>query len=49
MRPHWEEFANALKQFDPAFGVLPDGYETYFNLVNIQLEDSVVVMEVSLD
>jgi hypothetical protein len=35
--PHWEEFAKALKQFTPAFGVLPDGCETYFILENIQL------------
>jgi hypothetical protein len=37
MRPHWEEFAKALKQFTPAFGVLPDGCETFFSLNNIQL------------
>ena len=41
MRPHWEEFAKALKQFTPAFGVLPDGCETYFILENIQLADIV--------
>ena len=37
MRPYWKEFANALTQFTPAFGVLPDSCETYFNLDNIQL------------
>ncbi len=42
MRPHWEEFANALKQFKPAFGMLPDGCETYFTLENIQLPGNVI-------
>ncbi len=37
MYSHWVEFANALTQFTPAFGVLPDGCETYFTLENIQL------------
>ena len=37
MRPHWREFSNALKQFTPAFGMLPDGCESYFILENIQL------------
>jgi hypothetical protein len=36
-RPHWKEFADALKQFTPAFGVLPDDGETYFTLENVQL------------
>jgi BMFP domain-containing protein YqiC len=38
MRPHWCEFVMSLKQFTPAFGVLPDGCETYFTLENIQLD-----------
>ena len=37
MIPHWAEFAMALMQFDPAFGVLPDGCETYFTIENVQL------------
>ncbi len=37
MGPHWVEFADALKQFTPSFGVLPDDCETYFALENIQL------------
>ncbi|KAL7451930.1 hypothetical protein ACHAWC_003684 [Mediolabrus comicus] len=41
MSPHWEEFAKALKQFTPAFGVLPDDCETYFALENIQLPGNV--------
>ncbi|KAL7457968.1 hypothetical protein ACHAWC_009979, partial [Mediolabrus comicus] len=41
IRPHWEEFTDALKQFTPAFGVLPGGCETYFMLENIQLDRSV--------
>jgi hypothetical protein len=35
--PHWREFAAALKQFTPAFGVLPNGCESFFRLVNVQL------------
>ncbi|KAL7457963.1 hypothetical protein ACHAWC_009974 [Mediolabrus comicus] len=38
MRLHWKEFAYALTQFTPAFGVLPDNCETYFTLENIQLD-----------
>jgi hypothetical protein len=41
MRPHWREFADALKQFTPAFGVLPDGFETFFALQDIQLPGNV--------
>jgi hypothetical protein len=41
MHQHWAEFARALKQFTPAFGVLPDGCETYFNLENVQLTGNV--------
>ncbi|KAL7450641.1 hypothetical protein ACHAWC_002523 [Mediolabrus comicus] len=41
MRPHWREFADALKQFTPAFGVLPDGCETYFTLQYVQLAGNV--------
>ena len=37
MSPHWAEFAMALMQFEPAFGVLPDGCETYFIIENVQL------------
>ena len=38
MSTHWAEFADALAQFTPAFGVLPDDCETYFTLGNIQLD-----------
>jgi hypothetical protein len=41
MFPHWREFAGALKQFTPAFGVIPDGCETFFTLENIQLPGGV--------
>jgi hypothetical protein len=41
MRPHWREFADAIKQFGPVFGMLPDGCETYFTLDNIQLASGV--------
>jgi hypothetical protein len=41
MCPHWEEFADALKQFTPVFGVLPDGCETYFSLQYVQLTGGV--------
>ena len=41
MRLHWIEFTDALKQSTPAFGVLSDGCETYFNLDNIQLPGNV--------
>src|SRR6056300_2089301 len=41
MRPHWREFVDALKQFTPAFGVVPDGCETFFTLENVQLPGNV--------
>ncbi len=41
MLPHWIEFTNAIKQFTPAFGVLPDGCETYFTLQYVQLAGGV--------
>jgi hypothetical protein len=41
MRPHWKEFANALTQFTPAFGVLPDNCQTYFTLDGVQLPGGV--------
>ncbi len=41
MIPHWREFAGALKQFTPAFGILPDGSESIFTLENIQLPGDV--------
>jgi hypothetical protein len=44
MDPHWREFADALKQFTPAFGVIPDGFETFFILENIQLAGNVPVL-----
>ncbi len=44
IRLHWIEFAKALEQFTPAFGVLPDGSETYFTLENIQLAGDVPVL-----
>ena len=37
MSQHWEEFAMALEQFTPAFGMLPDGSESIFSLHDIQL------------
>ncbi len=41
MRPHWREFVDALKQFTPVFSVLPDGCESFFNLLNVQLPGNV--------
>jgi hypothetical protein len=41
MHPYWVEFTMALKQFTPAFGVLPSYFESYFNLENIQLTGNV--------
>ncbi len=41
MSPHWEEFISALKQLTPVFGVLPDGCESFFNLVNVQVPGEV--------
>ena len=32
MLPHWRAFISALKQLNPAFGVVPDGCETFFTL-----------------
>ena len=38
MSPHWMEFADALTQFTPTFGMLPDDCETYFTLENVQVD-----------
>ena len=38
MSPHWEEFGDALTQFTPTFGMLPEDCETFFALENIQLD-----------
>ena len=35
--PHWTEFAEALKQFNPVLGVLPDDSENFFGLNHAQL------------
>lgn len=35
--PHWTEFAEALKQFNPVLGVLPDDCENFFGLHHPQL------------
>ena len=35
--PHWTEFAEALKQFNPVLGVLPDDCENFFGLHHAQL------------
>jgi len=37
LSPHWREFAAALKDFKPAFDVLPDDSETSITFGNIQL------------
>jgi hypothetical protein len=37
MHLHWMEFADALKQSTPVFGLLPDSCETFFALENVQL------------
>ncbi len=37
LSPHWREFAAALKDFKPAFDVLPDGFETYISFNSVQL------------
>jgi hypothetical protein len=42
--PHWREFAAALKQFTPAFGVLPNGCESFFKLRNVQLNPETVLL-----
>ncbi len=42
IRPYWVEFADALKQFTPAFGVLPGSCETFFTLQDIQLPGNVI-------
>ena len=35
--PYWREFAEALKHFTPAFGVLPDDWESFFLMEDVQL------------
>jgi hypothetical protein len=42
--PYWREFAATLKQFTPAFGVLPNGCETFFRLRNVQLSFDVLYL-----
>jgi hypothetical protein len=42
--PHWKEFASALKQFTPAFGVLPDGCVSFFRLENLQLGHNAMML-----
>jgi hypothetical protein len=42
--PHWKEFTSALKQFTPAFGVLPDGCVSFFRLENLQLENDAMML-----
>ncbi len=47
--PHWREFAAALKQFTPAFGVLPDGCESFLDLQSAHLShDAVQLMKDAL-
>jgi hypothetical protein len=47
MSPHWREFAAALKQFKPAFDVLPDGFETsiVFGCVQLNQEMTQLIKE----
>ena len=37
LHPHWTEFAEALKQFNPVLGVLPDDRENFFGMHHAQL------------
>ena len=36
--PHWAEFAAALRQFKPAFDVLPDGCDTFITFSNFRVD-----------
>jgi hypothetical protein len=47
LSPHWSEFAAALKQFKPAFDVLPDGCETaiIFGCVQLNQEMTQLIKE----
>ena len=36
---HWREFAAALKQFKPAFGVLPDDVSTHIKFGTVPLHE----------
>jgi uncharacterized coiled-coil protein SlyX len=40
--PHWKEFAAALKQFSPAFYLLPDDCESFFSFHFVQLNHDVI-------
>lgn len=42
--PYWREFASALKQFTPAFGVLPDGFGSFLFLENLQLQNDAMLL-----
>jgi hypothetical protein len=44
LQPHWREFSDALKQFTPAFGVLPDDCETSLCFCNVQLNHNVMLL-----
>jgi hypothetical protein len=47
--PHWSEFAAALKQFTPAFDVLPHDLGTHLNFYNVQLNhDAMLLMKDAL-
>ncbi|KAL7454337.1 hypothetical protein ACHAWC_006938 [Mediolabrus comicus] len=42
--PYWREFAEALKQFTPAFGVLPDDWESYFHMEDVDLNNDAMLI-----
>lgn len=42
--PYWREFAAALKEFNPAFGVLPDGFTTFFNMYHVKLNNDAMLL-----
>ncbi len=42
--PYWREFAEALQQFTPGFGVLPDDWESFFLMEDVQLNDGEMLL-----
>jgi hypothetical protein len=42
--PHWEEFAAALEQFNPAINLLPDDCESFFTFYFVQLNHDAMLL-----
>ena len=42
--PYWREFAEALKQFTPAFGVVLQEWESYFHMEDVDLNNDAMLI-----